>query len=202
MESRLRIAVGITGASGGIYADRLVSFLSKNVDRVYLTLTPTAEKVLTHEISDKESILLRCLSGRLNPEEKAVVRYFQNNDYFAPIASGSSVPDAMIIVPCSVGSMSRIAHSISSNLLERAADVCLKQRKPLILGVRETPLHSIHLQNMLKLSEAGATIAPLMPGFYHKPESLDELADFMVGRLLELVGVNHELYKRWNARMI
>lgn len=198
----MRISVGITGASGAIYADRLVSFLVKNVDRVYLTLTPTAEKVLAHEISDKESILLRSLNGQLNSEEKGVLRLFKNNDYFAPIASGSSVPDAMIIAPCSVGSMSRIANSISSNLLERAADVCLKQRRPLILGVRETPLHTIHLQNMLKLSEAGAIVAPLMPGFYHKPESIDELADFMVGRLLELIGVEHELYKRWNARMI
>jgi len=198
----VRISVGITGASGAIYADRLVSFLIKNVDRVYLTLTPTAEKVLAHEISDKESILLRSLNGQLNSEEKGVLRIFKSNDYFAPIASGSSVPDAMIIAPCSVGSMSRIANSISSNLLERAADVCLKQRRPLILGVRETPLHTIHLQNMLKLSEAGAIVAPLMPGFYHKPESIDELADFMVGRLLELIGVDHELYKRWNARMI
>ncbi|MEI8027258.1 MAG: flavin prenyltransferase UbiX [Pseudomonadota bacterium] len=198
----MRISVGITGASGAIYADRLVSFLVKNVDRVYLTLTPTAEKVLAHEISDKESILLRSLNGQLNSEEKGVLRLFKSNDYFAPIASGSSVPDAMIIAPCSVGSMSRIANSISSNLLERAADVCLKQRRPLILGLRETPLHTIHLQNMLKLSEAGAIVAPLMPGFYHKPESIDELADFMVGRLLELIGVDHELYKRWNARMI
>ncbi len=198
----MRISVGITGASGSIYADRLVSFLVKNVDRVYLTLTPTAEKVLAHEISDQESILLRSLNGQLNSAEKGVLRLFKNSDYFAPIASGSSVPDAMIIVPCSVGSMSRIANSISSNLLERAADVCLKQRRPLIIGVRETPLHTIHLQNLLKLSEAGAIVAPLMPGFYHKPESIDELADFMVGRLLELVGVDHELYKRWNARMV
>ncbi len=198
----MRISVGITGASGAVYADRLVAFLVKNVDRVYLTLTPTAEKVLAHEISDRESILLRSLNGQLNSEEKEVLRLFKNNDYFAPIASGSSVPDAMIIAPCSVGSMSRIANSISSNLLERAADVCLKQRRPLIIGVRETPLHTIHLQNMLKLSEAGAIVAPLMPGFYHKPESIDDLADFMVGRLLELVGVDHELYKRWNARMI
>jgi 4-hydroxy-3-polyprenylbenzoate decarboxylase len=202
MESKVRIAVGITGASGSIYAERLVSFLSKNVDRIYLVYTPTAEKVITHEISDKESILLRSLSGRLTQAEKEVLRVFQNNDYFAPIASGSSVPDAMIIAPCSVGSMSRIAGGISSNLLERAADVCLKQRKPLIMGVRETPLHTIHLQNMLKLSQAGAIIAPLMPGFYQKPDSIDALADFMVGRLLELVGVDHELYKRWNGRMI
>lgn len=198
----MRIAIGVTGASGSIYAERLTAFLAGNVERIYLTFSDTGKKVVQHELKGPESILRRALSSSLTDDEKKVIRIFSSDDYFAPIASGSSVPDGMIIVPCSAGAMGRMAHGLSTNLIERAADVMLKQKKPLLLALRESPLHKIHLENALKLTEAGATMVPLMPGFYHNPKSIDDLADFMVGRLVELMGIDHELYTKWNQRMM
>lgn len=196
-----RILIGVTGASGSAYADRLVQILSPLVQRIYLVFTETGEQVVKHELAS-ETVLVRALTSKLSADEKNVVRVFKNSDFFAPVASGSSAPHAMVVLPCSMGSASRIAQGSSSNLLERAADVVLKQKRQLIICPRETPFNLIHLRNLTQLSEAGAEILPLMPGFYQKPQSIEDLIDFCIGKVLEQLGFDHQLYKRWNPRML
>lgn len=200
-----RVMIAVTGASGSIYAERLVQVLLHSVGRIYLTFTPTALQVVRHELREHEEgfSLVRAAKGELvSDHERQTLRLFRCDDLFAPIASGSSAPHAMIVAPCSMGSLGRIAQGISSNLVERAADVCLKQRRPLVLCVRETPLSLIHLRNMTAVAEAGAHIVPAMPAFYSKPKTLEDLVDFMVGRLLEAIGVEHSLYPPWNKRLV
>ena len=203
-EEKKRILIGITGASGSIYADRLTQILMPMVSRIYIVCTDAGAQVLQHELSNENSsgVLRRILDGKMQDEEKKLIRHFKNTDLFAPIASGSSAPHAMVVVPCSMGSVSRIAHGSSSNLLERAADVMLKQKRQLLICPRETPFNLIHLRNLTQLCEAGAEILPLMPAFYQKPASVDDLVDFCVGRILEQLGFPHELYKQWNSRMM
>lgn len=123
-------------------------------------------------------------------------------DWFSPVASGSAAPKQMIICPCSAGSMAAIAHGMSDNLIERAADVVIKERGQLVLVVRETPLSTIHLENMHKLSSSGVTIMPAAPGFYHGPKSIDDLIDFMVARVLDHIGIEHSLMKRWGYKNV
>lgn len=205
-KNQLRIAIGVTGASGSIYAEELIKFLMTQVKRVYIVATPSGKSVINHELSLKSSAddfcLRRVLSGSLTEAEKECLRVFQSDDLFAPIASGSSSPDALVIVPCSMGSMARIAQGISSNLLERAADVMLKERRQITICPRETPLSSIHLENMLKLSQMGAHIVPAMPAFYQQPKTLNDMVHFVVGRLVESLGMKHDLYRQWNRRML
>jgi 4-hydroxy-3-polyprenylbenzoate decarboxylase len=198
-----RILVGVTGASGSIYAERLVDMLRHAVPRVYLVFSETGQQVVRHELRSRDDgfSLVRAASGELAERDRGIVRLVRNDDLFAPVASGSSAPTAMVVVPCSMGSLARINHGISSNLLERAADVCLKQKRPLILCPRETPLSTIHLRNMLSLSEMGATMIPAMPAFYQHPKSIEELVDFVVGRIMEALSLPHALYPPWNARM-
>jgi 4-hydroxy-3-polyprenylbenzoate decarboxylase len=119
------------------------------------------------------------------------------DDLFFSSASGSAAPDTMIIAPCSMGTLARIAAGISGNLVERSADVMLKERRPLLLVPRETPFSEIHLENMLRLARAGARIIPAMPAFYHHPENIDDLVDFVVGKVLDQIGIDNELYRRW-----
>jgi len=194
------VLVGVTGASGAIYADRLVKILSKSIERVYVVVTDTGEKVARHELPSG-SLLLKAMAGKLDKSEKDIIRVFGIQDLFAPFASGTSTPDAMVVTPCSMGTLARIATGISGNLLERSADVVLKQRRKLLICPRETPLSLIHLRNMTSLVEAGAEMIPLMPGFYQKPSELDDVVDFCVGKILEQLGVAHTLYKPWNSRM-
>jgi len=196
-----RVLIGVTGASGSVYADRLLQLLIQETSRVYLVATDSGEKVAAHELP-KSSLLLRAINGSLNKSEKEVIRVFNNDDLFAPCASGTAAPDAMVIVPCSMGSLARVATGISGNLLERSADVMLKQRRKLLVCPRETPFNLIHLRNMTSLAEAGAEVIPLMPGFYQKPKSMDELIDFCVGKILEQLRVPHHLYRPWNSRMM
>ncbi len=196
-----RIFVAVTGASGSIYADRLIQCLRGKVDRIYLCATAAGQKVAEHELVSS-SALRALLNGDINGSDRDLFRVFKNDDLFAPIASGSSAPTHMIVVPCSMGTLARVAHGMSSNLVERAADVCLKQKAPLIVVPRETPLNTIHIRNMLTLAEMGAHIIPPVPAFYQKPKTIDDLVDFIVGRLLEAIGItDHDLYDPWNKRM-
>jgi flavin prenyltransferase len=196
----MRILLGVTGASGSVYASRLLEILSEKVERVYLVATTTGEKVAKHELG-ADSLLLRALAGKLEKSEKDVIRVFGADDLFAPCASGSSAPDAMVVTPCSMGSLARIATGISGNLLERSADVVLKQKRKLLICPRETPLSLIHLRNMTALMEAGAEMIPLMPGFYQHPKDIEAVVDFCVGKILEQLNIPHDLYRPWNSRM-
>jgi 4-hydroxy-3-polyprenylbenzoate decarboxylase len=198
-----RILVGLTGASGLIYAERLIEFLLQAVPRVYLVATDAAKQVASHELLPKEKgfSLLRALEGEVDDRDKSTLRIFRQDDLFAPVASGSSVPTNMVVLPCSMGTLARIAQGLSGNLLERAADVVLKQKQQLILCPRETPLSSIHIRNMLTLSEMGVEMIPPIPAFYQKPQSIDDLVDFVVGRVLERLDIDHKLYRKWNSRL-
>jgi 4-hydroxy-3-polyprenylbenzoate decarboxylase len=198
-----RILVAVTGASGAIYAERLIDVLRKKVPRIYLLATASGLQVIRHELKPQQEgfSLVRTLSGELSTEDKQVIRLCRSDDLFSPVASGSSVPTAMVVLPCSMGTLGRIHAGVSSNLLERAADVVLKQKKSLILCPRETPLNTIHLRNMLGLAEMGAHIVPAMPAFYQAPREISDLVDFMVGRVLEALELPHDLYPAWNARL-
>lgn len=201
-----RILLSITGASGSIFAERLAEYLcqAEDVARVYIVASKAAVQVVQHELkphSDRFSLREVLKDKKSSHDASEKMRVFDCDDLFSPLASGSAASTHTVILPCSMGTMARIAGGISSNLIERSADVALKQNRPLIICPRETPLNQIHIKNMLTLSQAGAQIAPLMPAFYQKPETLDDMVDFMVGRVLELLEVKHELYKPWNARL-
>jgi len=199
-----KILLAVTGASGSIYAERMLEFLlESSVGRVYLVCSDAGTKVLNYELKSKESTgsLKRIVNGDLNEVEKKKLRIFSEADLFAPIASGSSVPDSMVILPCSMGTLSRVAGGMSSNLLERSADVMLKQKKTLVVCPRETPFSHIHLKNMLTLSELGVSIVPPMPAFYQKPKTLDDMVNFVVGKVCEMLDFDHEFYEPWNKRM-
>ncbi len=185
----LRLVVGITGASGVIYGTRLVEFLSgKKEHSVYLVMTHNAEKIMMLETGLDPSYV-KSLAGHS----------FDSTDLTAPIASGSFKFDAVVIIPCSMKTLAAIAHGYASNLITRAADIALKERRKLILVPRETPLNSIHLENMLKLSNLGAIILPACPAFYYEPEKISDLIDFIVGRVLDVLGIEHNLYERWSG---
>lgn len=189
--------VGITGASGGIYGVRLVQELAKAGHLVHLLLTHAAWQVLREELEwdiaqgDRDS-----LPDRFQVAAERL-KIYDMQDYGSPIASGSYKTDGMIIIPCSMGTLSAIAHGASDNLLERAADATLKEGRPLIIVPRETPMNLIHLRNLLALGEAGARILPAMPGFYHRPRTLDDIVDFVVGKALDALRVEHRLFRRW-----
>jgi 4-hydroxy-3-polyprenylbenzoate decarboxylase len=199
-----RILVGVTGASGAVYAERLIEVLLPAVERIYLIFTDAGRQVVRHELRRREESfsLVRAEAGELaTDEERQVIRLCRNDDLFAPIASGSSVPTQMILLPCSMGTVARINQGISGNLLERAADVCLKQGRKIVLCPRETPFSLVHLRNLTSLAEMGVRIVPAMPAFYQHPKTIEDLVDFMVGRALEMLDLPHALYSAWNARM-
>lgn len=194
------ILVAITGASGAVYGLRLTQELLRLGCRVSLLLSEPGRQVLNYETG---------LAWSAEPGERlsqvrahfasAQIDCLDNADLFAAVASGSSAPDAMVICPCSMGTAGRIAAGLSGTLLERAADVMLKERRPLLLVPRETPLSVIHLENLLRLARAGAAVIPAMPAFYHAPQSLDDLVAFVVGKVLDQLGISHELFKRWGG---
>ena len=188
-------AVGITGASGSIYGVRLVETLLKEGHTVHLVISEAAWQVFFYELEIDTSDREKALRALLGKNERLFIHGQQ--DFSAPIASGSAKNDGMIIIPCSMGTLAKIANSISSNLLERAADVALKEKRKLVIVPRETPLHSVHLENMKKLSGLGAQIVPAMPGFCHQPKTMDDLINFVVGKVLDQVDVDHQLYTRW-----
>lgn len=196
-------AVGITGGSGAPYALRLLQVLLQGGNEIHLVMTPAGETVLQIETGLKVGKTLRekaaILQTAMEIPEGANLRVFDPSNLAAPISSGSFPCAGMVIVPCSTGTLGRIANGISSNLIERAADVMLKERRRLIVVPRETPLNDIHLRNMLTLRQAGADILPAMPAFYHKPRNISDLIDMIVGRVLDRLGVENTLFHRWGT---
>lgn len=198
---RKSICLALTGASGMPYGLRLLECLLEADCNVQLLYSQAAQIVARQEMGlelpsrptdAQESLLARFPA--VNPKKLAI---FGREEWFAPVASGSNPPDAMVVCPCSMGSLAAIAQGLSDNLIERAADVVLKEGRKLILVPRETPFSAIHLENMLRLSRAGAVILPPNPGFYHHPQSVQDIIDFVVARILDQIGVSHQLMQRW-----
>lgn len=188
--------VGITGASGSIYGVRLTeSLLSLGYD-VHLVITNAGWRVLKEELGFEAASRKAAVRERFGGYEGQVV-YHPIADIGATIASGSYLVEGMIIMPCSMGTLSSVAHGASDNLMGRAADVMMKEGRPLVLVPRETPLHAIHLENMLTLARLGVKIIPAMPAFYFGPQTLDDIVNFMVGKVLDSLRIEHHLYKRW-----
>ena len=196
-------AVGITGGSGAPYALRLLRALLDSGHEVHLVVSPAGETILKVESGLRLGNTLRekaaSIAAAIETGHEARLRVFDPQNLAAPISSGSFACAGMAIVPCSTGTLGRIANGISSNLIERAADVSLKERRPLVVVPRETPLNEIHLRNMLALRQAGADILPAMPAFYHKPRHISDLIDMIVGRVLDRLGVENELFHRWGG---
>lgn len=195
------ICLALTGASGMPYGLRLLECLLEADCNVQLLYSQAAQIVARQEmdielpsrpVDARESLLARFPA--VNPKKLAI---FGREEWFAPVASGSNPPDAMVVCPCSMGSLAAIAQGLSDNLIERAADVVLKEGRKLVLVPRETPFSAIHLENMLRLSRAGAVILPPNPGFYHHPQSVQDIIDFVVARILDQIGVSHQLMQRW-----
>ncbi|HVQ62003.1 MAG TPA: flavin prenyltransferase UbiX [Burkholderiales bacterium] len=194
------ITVALTGASGMPYGLRLIECLIRAKVRVYVVYSQAAHVVAKQELGlvlpPRASDAERMFSERYGAK-RGQLRVFGREDWFAPVASGSNPPDAMVICPCTMGTLAAVAAGLSDNLIERAADVMLKEGRKLVLVPRETPFSSLHLENMLRLTRAGAVILPANPGFYHKPKRVEDLVDFVVARILDHLGVKHELMRRW-----
>ncbi|MGE6664773.1 UbiX family flavin prenyltransferase [Paenibacillus xylanexedens] len=191
-----RLVVGITGASGSIYGIRLIETLLDLEYNVHLVISNAGWRVLKEEldwdVTNRDAVLEEKFGNRAGS-----LIYHPVSDIGASIASGSYLADGMIIMPCSMGTLSSIAQGSSDNLMSRAADVMMKEGRTLILVPRETPLHAIHLENMLKLSRLGVRMIPAMPAFYYKPQTMDELILFLVGKVLDSLRIPHQLFTRW-----
>lgn len=195
----MKIVVAMTGASGTPYGLRLLRLLARVPVEVHLSLSESAAKVLAVEEEvhvDLDRFDLVSLLG----ETADNLRYYHHKDLTAPMASGSAKLDAMVIVPCSGGTLGRIANGVSDDLITRAADVFLKERRKLILVTRETPLSLMHLRNMVSVTEAGALVMPASPNFYHRPTTKEDLIDTVVARLLDHLGIESSIIKRWGEQ--
>jgi 4-hydroxy-3-polyprenylbenzoate decarboxylase len=186
--------IGITGASGSIYGVRLIQELGLRKQKVNVVITSAGKKVMKEELGT--SVLEEMNKPGLS-ETSSCLKVWENDDFNAPFMSGSNAPEAVILIPCSMGKLASVANGISGNLLERIADVALKERRQLILVIRETPLSLIHLENMVKVAKAGAQILPAMPAFYHHPKTVDDMIKFVVGKVLNLLRIEHNLFKGW-----
>jgi 4-hydroxy-3-polyprenylbenzoate decarboxylase len=194
------ISLAITGASGAQYGLRLLECLLQAEQHVYLMVSQAAQVVLATETDLKvpgRPEAMQEFFTELFGANPGQLEVFGREQWMAPVASGSNAPRAMVVCPCSTGSLSAIATGASNNLIERAADVMLKERRQLILVPREMPLSAIHLEHMLKLSQLGVTIMPASPGFYHRPQSVEQMVDFVVARILDHLGLEHSLLERW-----
>ena len=200
MNQPLTITLAYTGASGMPYGIRLLEMLLKSGNRVYLLYSQVAQIVAQQEMNlalpSRTKEVEQLFNQRFNATD-GQLRVFGREEWFAPVASGSNPADAMVVCPCTMGTMAAIAAGLSQNLIERAADVMLKENRKLILVPRETPFSVIHLENMLKLARSGAVILPANPGFYHHPETVQEVVDFIVARTLDHLGISHTLMPRW-----
>ncbi len=188
--NKRKIVVGITGASGTVYGLRLIEVLRTAGCQVHAVVTDSGWRVMEYECNVTRADF-----------EKLVDKLYDQADVGAAIASGSFYCDAMVVVPCSMKTAASIAHGISDNLLTRAADVMLKEGRSLIIVPRETPMHAIHLENLLTLAKLGVRVIPACPGFYHKPESLQDLIDMLVGKICDSLGVENSLFERWQGEM-
>lgn len=197
-----QIIIAITGASGCAYGLRLIQRLAGAGLFQHILLSDAARVVLRQEadlpLPESAEATSSALAGRLGIASNQL-RCYSLADWFSPAASGSAGIRKMVVIPCSMGTLARIANGMSDNLIERAADVILKEKRELILVPRETPLSSIHLENMLKLSGMGTHIIPAMPGFYHRPETLDEIIDFVVDRVIDHLGIDNPDSKKWGC---
>jgi 4-hydroxy-3-polyprenylbenzoate decarboxylase len=199
------LILALTGASGAQYGLKLLQCLLEAGEIIYLMLSKPAQVVISMETelnlpgraSEIRRFFLNYYGGR--PEQLQV---YGKEEWTAPVASGSAITRAMVVCPCTTGTLASIACGTSDNLIDRAADVILKESRPLILVVRETPFSAIHLENMLKLARCGATILPANPGFYHRPVRAEDLVDFVVARVLDQLGIAHELLPRWGQPKI
>lgn len=191
--------IGITGASGAVYGVRLCRFLLSRGEHLHVVITDAGWRVLKEELGWDAGRRLESLEKHLGGFSGSY-EYVPNQDIGAKTASGSFLTKGMVIVPCSMGTLSGIANGASDNLLERTADVMLKEGRKLILVPRETPLHAIHLENMLKLSRLGVRMIPAMPAFYQGPQTVDDLIDFVAGKILDMMEIEHQLYKRWGMQ--
>ena len=198
--------VAVSGGSGAPYARRLLQVLLEAGHQVKLVVTESGERVLAIELGlrlegtlSERAEQWRSFLGR--PAGDPALELFHPRDMAASIASGSFPTSGMVVIPCSMGTLARIAAGVSTTLVERAADVTMKERRPLVLVPRETPLNDIHLENMLRLRRAGADILPAAPGFYHQPRTIDDLVDFIVARVLDRLGIEHQLLRRWTGDM-
>ncbi len=197
-----RIVVGITGASGALYAVRTVAALLSRDCQVELVVSDFGRRLLRDELGETAALdgLLEYLVTRYGEGVRAgTLTVHRNRDVGASIASGSYACEAMVIVPCSMKTLAGVAHGLSRTLIERAADVMLKERRPLVIVPRETPMSLPQLRNMVASAEAGALVLPAMPAFYQGPRTLDDLADFMAGKILGALGFSHELYPPWTG---
>ncbi len=183
-----RLIVGVTGATGSIYAIRLLEALRKTEVETHLVMSRWGARTLIHETD-----------STLDQVKALATHVYKDNDQGARISSGSFLTLGMVIIPCSVKTLADIAHGHSNELIHRAADVVLKERRRLVLAVREAPFTDIHLENMLKLSRMGVVISPPLPAFYHRPKSIEELVDHTVARLLDLFGIETKMAKRWTG---
>ena len=183
----MKLIIGISGASGVIYGVRLLELLNKENIETHLVFTPLSENILEQETNFKKQKLI-----------ELATYHYKIDDLAAPISSGSFLTQGMIIIPCSMKTLAGIACGYSDNLLLRAADVTLKEKRTLVIVPRETPLRKIHLENMLRLANEGVTILPAMPGFYYNPKTLDDAINHIVGKVLDILGINNNLYQRWH----
>ncbi len=182
----VKLAIAITGASGVVYGKRLLEVLHNKEIETHLVISNAAKEIIKHELGTSEKTI-----------EKLANHIHEIDDWSSPIVSGSFKTDGMVIVPCSMKTLAGIANGFAENVILRAADVMLKEKRMLILVPRETPLNSIHLKNMLDLANQGVHIVPAMPAYYHKPKKIDDLVDFVVGRILDILEIEHSLYRRW-----
>ncbi|NOZ54411.1 MAG: UbiX family flavin prenyltransferase [Gammaproteobacteria bacterium] len=196
------ITLAMTGASGAAYGFRLLECLLNAGQNVHLLISSAAQVVINtetnHRIGSQPENINRYLLDRYKPDP-AQLTVFGKTQWMAPIASGSNVSTAMVVCPCSSATLSSIARGASTDLIERAADVILKEQKKLILVTREMPLSVIHLENMLSLAKLGVSILPASPGFYHKPETIEDLVDFVVARVLDHLSIEHHLIPPWGT---
>ncbi len=202
MSKESPVTVVITGASGSVYGLRLVEQLLAACRKVNLLISIPGFIVIKEETGidwqGDEGSLNKKIREHFGVAEE--LTYYDNKNFFSPMASGSAGRGTMVIAPCSMGTLGRIANGMSANLIERSADVVLKERGTLILLPRETPLNDIHLENMLKLSRMDVRIVPAMPAFYQKPETMNDLISFVVGKLLDQIGVGHKLFQPWGIK--